>query len=387
MNFLRRGAVLALVSVILAWPGVAASQAASKVRGARERKVEEQKEQNKEWLREAKREEREYYTKAEYYYKRKLYREAAKWYKRVLNLRYKQWPIRVRGSGSNRYEQPALRTATRSLDTNYTRNARVRMSTMDKLIASKRAADEKAALDAIKEKAELAMMLDKQAIAYKLYGDAIRLAKSLTLSKMTVQYRLDMEKRRKAILANAGKPLDAVEKLIKAKKITEAVAQLEEYGRKYAALMALVPSLKNRYEKLLGMQAVRTENREQEGQARVTAGDVALLREDYLGAKGYYETAMGMYPGTEAAKTAARKLAKLMEDPKIRAAIEQQRIEIECGPLLARARHLVRMLEPEEAAKICSHVLEKYPKTKWAEEAQRILDEIAQAEAAGDGGE
>jgi len=365
-----------LVLTVFALPVSFVSVAAPIPKSARERKLEEQKEDNKRWLKEAQARERDYYTRAESSYKQKLYIRAERWYEKVLDVRYKEWPIKIRGSGSRRRESPASRTVRRRLDTNYSRNAKVRLAGMDKLVAKKKEAEQKEELGALKDKAELALMLDDQAKAYKLYGEVVALATSMGDSKMTVQYRIDMLKQQKAIVDKAGKPLDEIGKLLEKKNIADAVKRLAEYEEKYAVLMGLVPELKERYQGYVEVPAVRTENREQECLARVTAGDSALLRGDFLTAKRHYEAAMGMYPGTAAAKSAAKKLAQLLENPKIIAVIAEQQMERECAPLLARARYFVRMQEKANAVEVCEQVIEKYPKTKWATEAQKLLDKI-----------
>lgn len=343
---------------------------------ARERKLVEQKADNKRWLKEAQTRERNYYTKAESYYKQKLYVRAEKWYEKVLDVRYKEWPIKERGSGSRRREVPASKAVRKRMDTNYSSKAKVRLAGMGKLVAKKKEARQKEALGALKEKAELALMLDDQAKAYKLYGDVVKQAASMGESKMTVRYCLDMLKQQKAILDKAGKPLDEIGKLIEKKKVTDALKRLGEYEEKYAALMDLAPELKERYQGYMENPEVRTETREQQCLARVTTGDTALLRGDFLTAKRHYEAAMGMYPGTVAAKSAARKLAQLLENPKIVAVIAEQQMERECAPLLARARYFFRMQENANAAKVCKQVIAKYPKTKWATEAQKLLDKM-----------
>lgn len=380
-----RGLVLALPLLLL--PLALESVAVPTIRSARDRKVEDQKEDNKRWLEEAQEREHSYYTQAETYYKQKLYRRAEKGYKRVLDVRYREWPIKEAGSGTRRYEIPANRTVRRRLDTSYSRNAKVRLATMDTLVAAKTEADQKAELDGLKDKAELAVMLDDPAKAYGCYGDVAESAASMPDSKMTVRYRLDMLKQQEAIVTQARQPLDEIEKLVKDKKTADAVAKLEEYKNKYGALMELVPELRDRYQSFLGTQEVRTENREQECMMRVMAGDTALLRQDYLTAKRHYETAMGMYPGTDAAKAAAKKLAQLLEDPKIGAAITSQQLERQCAPLLARARYFMRMQNPAGAADACKLVIRTHPKTKWATEAQEILDEIDEAAPENDAGE
>lgn len=373
---LLRARWMVLVLTVCALPISFVSVAAPIPKSARERKLEEQKEDNKQWLKEAEERERDYYTKAESYYKQKLYIRAEKWYEKVLDVRCKEWPIEIRGSGSRRRESPASRTVRYRLDTNYSRNARIRLAGMDDLVAKKKEAEQKEELGALKEKAELALMLDDQAQAYKLYGEVVALATSMGDSKMTVRYRIDMLDQQEAILGMAGKPLDEIGKLLEKKSITEAVKQLEEYEKKYAALMEAAPELKERYQGYAAMPSVRTENREQDCLARVNTGDAALLRGDFLTAKRDYEAAMGMYPGTAAAKSAAQKLAQLLEDPKILAVIAEQQMERECAPLLARARYFLRMQENAKAVEVCEQVIAKYPKTTWATEAQRLLDEI-----------
>jgi len=372
--FRRSLPLLIALSVVLV-AGTASARTIT-IDSGRKRRVAEQKEDNRRWEREARARQSELYEKAERYYAEKQYRKAAEYYRQVLDLRYPQWDIREVGEGRFRTEHPAREKVWLELDTSITRRVRARLRGMADKIAAEREKEIKKNIDELFEKADVATMLGDRAKAFQIYQQLIAYTERMGDSKLTVANRLKAKEKCKQILAQVVKPLDEAEGLVKAGKIEEAQKILQRFPDTAGRMMDLVPEIKQRYRALLNDPGILAVNREAEVQQRILAGDTALLRQDYVGAEQHYRTAATLYPEVKASQVAAQKLAQMLSDPKIVAALKAQQIERECKPLVARARYLVRMLEYDQARATCEQVIERYPDTEWAEQAREILNSI-----------
>ena len=344
------------------------------IKSARQKKVERQKKQNEAWQKSAEEREKDLCDKANGYYTAKLYRKAAHYYREALSVRYPQWDFRVVGKGSYKTVEPARHKERHRLETSRTRHARTRLDSMDEKISAEKEKGDKKDLRKLFDKAEVAMMLGDKAKAYEAYGAVIALAEEMGQNKLAVRNMLKAIEKRKEIVADISKPLAEAEKLIKEGKAADARKILEDFEREYASIIETIPELKGRHVELSETPEIREENREQEVQRKILAGDAALLRKDYLSAEKHYRAAATMDTGADAREAAAKKLADMLNDPAIVAAMKVQRIARECKPLVARARYLVRIGRGAEARLICRDIINAYRETEWAEAAQEILD-------------
>jgi len=341
------------------------------------RLVEEQQADNKRWEKEARDKESELFNKGQTYYEEKAYQKAAEYFQQVLDLRYPQWDLKEVGEGRFRTIQPAQEKVWRALDTSLTRRARARLERdIPQKVAAEREQDIKSKIDAFFEKADVATMLGDRVKAYGIYQDLIAFTKSVGDSKLSVSSRVKAQDKCKEILTQVVKPLDEAESLIKAGKVEDANKILQRFPGEAGAFMDLVPEIKQRYEGILKAPEMVALTREAEVQQRILAGDTALLREDYVGAEQHYRAAATLYPDVKSSQVAAQKLAQMLADPKIVAALKAQQIERECKPLVARARYLVRMMDYDAARATCQEIIERYPDTEWAAQAKEILGQI-----------
>ncbi len=209
-----------------------------------------------------------------------------------------------------------------------------------------------------------------------MYAQVIEFASHFGDKKFAVQIALKAREKQKGILSLAAKPLDEAEKLIGEDKPDEAIRKLEEFRLTYGELAMMAPELEARAQRLSAAPTVVAQSREQEIMRKILLGDAAFLREDYLSAYRHYREAATMYPEAQTASRAAEKLARLMEDSAIAAAIKQQRIEAECKPLIARADRLIRMGELDEAREVCQKLIEEHPDTEWSAQAAETLKSL-----------
>ena len=356
------------------------AQAARRTFDAHQEELARQKDDNKRWEQEAKARETEFITIADQYYTEKNYRKAAEFYRKVLDIRYEQWEFLVSDVGGRRSIRPARDKKTLVLDTVNTRRAGERLRTMDEKVSAQDEAEAKKELQELSDKAEVAMMLGKADEAYEAYSQLIKVAFGLGEEKYAVQAALKAKAQQKAILDTAAKSLDEIEKLVKEGKVAEAADKLGECLVTHVALMRAAPELAARFRQICESPEFLKYDREQQAQRRVELGDASFQRQKYLGAYKHYRAVTVMFPETEAARLAEERLAKLLEDKTISAALKQQETEAACQPLMIRARALVNVGRSDEARFICQQLIAEHPDTTWAEQAAELLRELLETQ-------
>ena len=366
--------VLVLLCLGLTFP----AWAARRTFDAHEKELEEQKDDNKRWEREAKARETELMKIADEYYKEKNYRKAEDYYRKLLDIRYEQWEFREFDVGGRRSIRPARDKKTLKLDTSTTRRAEERLRTIDEKVATQDEAEAKKELQELSEKAEVAMMLGKADEAYMAYERLIATAGRLGEEKYAVAAALTAKSQQKAIVDGAAKSLGEIEKLVKEGKVAEAADKLAECLATHNALMRAAPELAVRFRQINESPEFLQHDRELQAARRIELGDASFERTKYLGAYKHYRAVTVMFPETEAARLAEERLAKLLEDKTISAALKQQEIDAACQPLMIRARALVKVERVREAQAICRQIIEEHPDTTWAEQASELLRESAE---------
>jgi tetratricopeptide (TPR) repeat protein len=376
---MRSRAVQGVLGLALAFLiPLAASGRRIVIQDPREKQLDQQLEDNKEWLKEAREEQKDYYEKAKRYYKRNQYARAREYYKIAANYRYKHWVLRETGRSGSRTLQPGVRTTTSRLDTRYTELAEEALETLDEKVAEER---EAAAHDYVKglfDRAEAAEMLQDYAKAYRTYEAIARTTRPYREDKKMVSYLLKASEKQQEIVGKMTQPLEKAEKLIKEDKPAEAHALLESFAENSQALFGLMPGVKERYDALMAVPAMTKEAKESEVQQKILLGEAALARGDYIGAQKHYREATTNYPESPSREKAAAKLAELLDDPAMVEKIREQQISRVCRPRLARARYLVNIGQPEEAREICEKLIEEFPDTEYADKARALLDTLAQ---------
>jgi len=342
----------------------------------REKIVERQRRENEQWKKEAEALEKKLASTGDEYYKHKQFDLAAEYYTRALSIRYYQWDLREVEVGGFRGVEPARNRILLPLDTSTTRRLRARLRSMADAVKKFQEDQAKKQLNELMEKAEVAAMLNDPFKTYLAYGQVVTFAAGLGDKKFAVQAALKAQAKQKEILTRAAKPLDEAEKLLQQNKPAEAMQKIEEFRLAYGNLTSVVPELDARLQMLLASPALVAESREREINQKILLGDAALLRKDYLSAYRHYREAATTYPEAEAAKRAAEKMAGLMDDPDIAAAIRRQQAEAECKPLLARAERCIQTGDLDQAREVCRQVIRDHPDTEWAARAAEILDSL-----------
>ncbi len=113
--------------------------------------------------------------------------------------------------------------------------------------------------------------------------------------------------------------------------------------------------------------------------------DVArmLVERDAKRAHAALQKVAADYPGTEAAKSAGADADKLMADPKARAQIQTDPSEVDAERLLVLADNYRRNRLFKKAREKLDEVMKKYPTTKAAERARKMLEQVTADEKAG----
>ena len=380
---LRRKIVpLLLFSLCILWPAQTGVAVGKWDDFARTKKVRRQQEQNREWEKDAKKEEADLVKEGDYYYKKKEYRNAARYYRKALRVgRYPQWDIQEVAAGGFRSLEPARRRKWCELKTSYTQRAEDRLRGMVAAIEKERQNEATKYFNERFADASIEMQLGNPAKAYEIYEDVIRLAKKIGLRK---KYALDNGRKAKneqeKILDNAAKPLAEAEKLVEAKKPLDALKKVKQFKDSYWPLIKVAPELKDRLDKLAAVPEIRHELREQAVRDRTALGDAAMARKRYLVAMDHYSVASTMFLETKAAGLAKNKLVQMQNDPKIAEEVKVQKMDRDCNIGILRARTLLKMGEYLEARVACERIIEQYPKSSWAPKADELLKEIAEAE-------
>jgi tetratricopeptide (TPR) repeat protein len=340
----------------------------------RRKQVEDQLKQNKDWKKSAEKKQKDYYSKAKRYLSQKRFSKAEEYFKRAENYKYKQWQMRKVSGGSKTTYEPAVRKRSYRLWNKYAEMSQEALEVLPDKVAAEKAKATEGTIRQLLEKAEAADLLQNFSKAYDLYDDVIKKTSRYRDSKKMVRHLLNAQKKQLAILKKIAKPLDDAEKLLKEGKAAEAREVLAAYKEKNGKFLKAEPDLKKRFDALFDTPAIAEENREAEVRRKILAGDAALRRKDYLTAEKYYREATRLHLDTEARQKATDKLAAMLADEEIVAAMKQQQLDRECQPLLARAKYLLRLDEFDGVKKLCDRIIKDYPDSEYANQAQELLD-------------
>jgi tetratricopeptide (TPR) repeat protein len=109
-------------------------------------------------------------------------------------------------------------------------------------------------------------------------------------------------------------------------------------------------------------------------QALAHALDKAQAK-DYPAAAELLKQVVAKFPETPAGVKAAGQLKALADDPKISAAIETAAAGRECRGLLSKASNYYQNGMSEKALECINQILEKFPKSTWAQDAEKLKAE------------
>lgn len=348
-----------------------------------QKRVNEQLAQNRTWEQEAIRREQSLVSQGNNYYSQKNFAKATECFRAALAITYDQWSLRKLNVGGQESLQPASSRDrnTYKLNTGNTRIARERLANMDQAVATETQGQLKKRFDKLLADADAAIKANDPAKAYPLLRQIVTEAAQAPDPAAVKEFVTKAQAKQKTILDAVDKPLDEAENLLKDGKTSEAADKLEAFAKSSAALLAAIPELKTRYDHLANRDDLRKEGHEDAVQKRVTLGDQALQREDYLTAARQYRAAATLYPETDAARAAAEKLAQMQNDPKIAEGLKQQEVDALCKPIFTHAENMIRNKQYDEARADCARLMDQFAATSWADRAKALLETIP-AEAA-----
>ena len=189
-------------------------------------------------------------------------------------------------------------------------------------------------------------------------------------------------------IAWEGHPMVGLDEALQ-KQIRETPPILVD-PKEHAAAMALLDRIEKALEEQKFAEAaamlakVRGTDKDPDVRQRVEAAKAVLARvaderlaeaEKYIEAEDYYEASVALealsnlMPGSEQAERAKQRLAELMADEEIRAAIEKGRREHQAAAILAEIRKDEEKKDPAELLKALEKLAEQYPDTEAGKEA------------------
>jgi tetratricopeptide (TPR) repeat protein len=212
--------------------------------------------------------------------------------------------------------------------------------------------------------------------AYRGYRKALRLARRKLQGPEGAVLIRAMISQISTIYGNVSEPLDAAEAAIGRRAAGDALDALNRFMEKYKDFLDIV-EMENRYNTLFQNPALRQEKRERLVRKRLTQGDAAMKRGQYVTAEKRYRSAATLFEGkTEAGALARKRLKALLSNPTIVKAMKKEVMDYKCRTLMARARFLTGEERFEDAAKVYDEILRTYPATDWAAQARKARDAL-----------
>jgi tetratricopeptide (TPR) repeat protein len=190
---------------------------------------------------------------------------------------------------------------------------------------------------------------------------------------------VEAEKRLSEIADVGRKEMAEAQKLIEEKRYGEGMARLQEVAKKYhdtdaerEAKQAL-ESLKQNPEvaKLIEAQA-----RKQAADDLLEEGRVADEKQDYGKALDAYRKCAEGYPDTDSGQAAAKRQAEMEADETIMGAIREAAASKDCTRWLNLAKNFISNNVPDRAKVYLEKVIQTYPGTSYARQAQELLDKL-----------
>jgi len=337
----------------------------------REERVKEQQADNRRWERAARDLQSRYYRRAEALYKDKKYNQAADLYRKVLDISYTQWVLRVhRRVGRIKGEErrvtvPALRKERKSLVTPLNQKAKDRLEDIEEARLT-------AAVENLYEQAQDLLAKNRPGEAYARLKriDAQDLPR--TLRK---KYAARVAKQMKSLETEAGALLDHLAKAIAEKDLDRVREHYHAFRQKYGDFAAC-DALHERFVELLKSDELRALLRREAAEERLARALKAFEAEQYPEAFDQLKELAALYPDTEAGRKAADKVAEMRADKALMRKLLNQRAARVCEGLLRKAVNYRANGLLDEARRTYRKIIERYPDTDYADEAQRALQDL-----------
>jgi hypothetical protein len=241
-------------------------------------------------------------------------------------------------------------------------------------------------IDRAKDELAEADQLEKQgkfADAYRLYlavsmhgGEALGERADGRMAELFEKARLELVHAKRAVEAEQFAQAADLLLKVRAKYGPATPPEADEMMRALQANPASAAQIRSARD--------REEASRREAEA-AAALDVArmLVERDAKRAHAALQKVAADYPGTEAAKSAGADADKLMADPKARAQIQTDPSEVDAERLLVLADNYRRNRLFKKAREKLDEVMKKYPTTKAAERARKMLEQVTADEKAG----
>lgn len=359
-----RACLLALLAgLLLAAPVHAAS--------LREEQVKEQQADNAKWEAGAKEYQNDLYKRAEEYYKAKKYDAAGKYYRKAISITYKQWDIRestpiahVIGA-EDTILLPARRKIDKKLKTDVNQKAELKLDTLGKAKLTDTA-------QAIGEEAKALQEEGKPAEAYALYA---RIAGNALPRDLRKKWGRNADKAMAAIDADATKQLDAIGKLVADGDTEKAKEAFAEFRKVYGDFAASEKS-HARYLELAEGEEFQKLLRHEEASAKLARIEELLADKDLDGAYDLLKESAPLYEDTEPGKKMITMLAEFHADKNRMRAVANEQAGEKCKALMRKAANYTANNMKRQAARAYRKIIERYPDTDYAAEAQKELDAL-----------
>lgn len=329
--------------------------------------------ENQRWKQSATDREAELVRQGDECLKNKDYDKAKRYYQEALDITYSQWVVSGKMVTTQKQEL--------KLNTANTKKAQQKLDGMDATALADTQQQWKKEAQEILKQGDAALAQKNPVKAYLLYGKIVTVAEKQT--KLKDAATVDQAKKKQAdILKTATALLDEADKLLAAKKPTEAIAKLDAFMATYADLQAAVPDLKSRVQKISGDPSVAQDRQEQEVRKSMLIGDAAYVREDYMNALRRYQLAASLAPDTEASRQAAEKVNQWQNDPKFMEGLRKQEAETRGRLLFLQAETLRAQGKADDATAVYQQILKDFAETSYAARAQDALDQLKAQPAA-----
>lgn len=164
------------------------------------------------------------------------------------------------------------------------------------------------------------------------------------------------------------------------KKFTDAVDSLRFIRRNFTgtevarAAREMLDDLKEKYDAVAAL--LKDQKRETDAWQIVKSGADLLKSGRYDDAYEAFLKARNDYDKTEAAGEAKTLITRMRAVPALQPILRNHDAAAECEPWLSQARSYMTMRRFGDASKLLRQVVEKYPDTRYAEEARTLLVEL-----------
>ncbi len=235
-----------------------------------------------------------------------------------------------------------------------------------------------------KTKAAMLVVLDQvdQAVKQEKYADAVAILSRIKGADEDPEIGARVATVRKSLGTYAEKHLAAAEEHRKAGRPYEASVALR-------AVLALAPGSDQAKKAEADLKALLADEKaaavieqgRRDAEADAAYADLAAVekKKDPAALLKALDDFAAKYPKTKAGAAAADRAKAMRADPELTKRLKNAAAEADCKGWLSMARNFLKAGMPEKAEPYLAKVIEKYPKTEYADEARKMLADVAKA--------